>query len=42
MYGRRWQIEGFFKVAKLYLRIDHSQIQNYDGFCAHFALVMIS
>lgn len=42
MYGRRWQIEGFFKVAKQYLRLDRSQIQSYDGFCAHFALVMMA
>lgn len=42
MYGHRWQIEGFFKVAKQYLRLDRSQIQSYDGFCAHFALVMMA
>jgi hypothetical protein len=40
--GHRWQIEGFFKVAKQYLRLDRSQIQSYDGFCAHFALVMMA
>lgn len=42
LYGRRWQIEGYFKVAKQYLRLDRSQIQNYDGLCGHLALVMTS
>ncbi|ARY93007.1 transposase [Lacticaseibacillus casei] len=42
LYGRRWQIEGYFKVAKQYLRLDRSQIQNYDGLCGHLAMVMTS
>lgn len=40
LYARRWQIENYFKVAKQYLRLDKSQIQSYDGFCGHLALVM--
>ncbi|QVI34128.1 transposase [Lacticaseibacillus chiayiensis] len=40
LYGRRWQIEGYFKVAKQYLRLERSQIQNYDGLCGHLAMVM--
>lgn len=39
MYGRRWQIEGYFKVAKQYLQFDQTQIQSYDGL---WALVMMS
>ncbi|WP_260302928.1 IS4 family transposase, partial [Schleiferilactobacillus harbinensis] len=42
MYGRRWQIEGYFKVGKQYLRLDKSQIQSYDGLCGHMAMVMLT
>lgn len=42
MYGRRWQIEGYFKIAKQYLRLDKSQIQSYDDLCGHLAVVMIT
>lgn len=42
MYGRRWQIEGYFKIAKQYLRLDRSQVQSYDGLCAHIAVVMMA
>ena len=42
MYGRRWQIEGYFKVAKQYLRFDATQVRGYDGLCAHMAMVMMS
>ncbi|AKP64296.1 transposase [Levilactobacillus koreensis] len=41
MYARRWQIEGYFKVAKQYLQFDKTQIQSYDGLCGHMALVLI-
>ncbi len=41
MYGRRWQIEGYFKVAKQYLQFDKTQIQNYDGLCGHMAMVIL-
>nr|WP_259686952.1 transposase [Lactobacillus helveticus] len=34
LYARRWQIENYFKVAKQYLRLDKSQVQNYDGLWA--------
>ncbi|MDB7660563.1 transposase [Lacticaseibacillus rhamnosus] len=40
LYGRRWQIEGFFKVGKQYLQFDQTQVQNYDGLCGHMAMVM--
>lgn len=36
LYGRRWQIEGYFKVAKQYLQFDKTQIQSYDGLCGQF------
>lgn len=42
MYGRRWQIECFFKVAKQYLQFDQTQIQSYDGLCGHLAMVLLS
>nr|WP_229564676.1 transposase [Pediococcus pentosaceus] len=42
MYGRRWQIECYFKVAKQYLQFDQTQIQSYDGLCGHLAMVMLS
>ncbi|KTF00188.1 Mobile element protein [Lacticaseibacillus paracasei] len=42
MYGRRWQIEGYFKIAKQYLRLDKSLIQSYDDLCGHLAVVMIT
>jgi len=42
MYGRRWQIEGYFKVAKQYLQFDHTQVQSYDGLCGHLAMVILS
>lgn len=35
MYGRHWQIEGYFNIAKQYLRLDRSQVQSYGGLCAH-------
>lgn len=31
LYGRRWQIETYFKAAKQYLALNKSQIQSYDG-----------
>lgn len=31
LYGRRWQIETYFKTSKQYLALDKSQVQSYDG-----------
>ncbi|WP_156408647.1 transposase, partial [Ligilactobacillus acidipiscis] len=42
MYGRRWQIESYFKVAKQYLQFDKTQIQSYDGLCGHLSIVALS
>lgn len=42
MYGRRWQIECYFKVAKQYLQFDQTQIQSYYGLCGHLVMVMLS
>ncbi|MCT3286762.1 transposase, partial [Lactiplantibacillus pentosus] len=41
MYGRRWQIECFFKVGKQYLQFNQTQIQSYDGLCGHLAMVLM-
>ncbi len=41
MYARRWQIEGYFKVAKQYLQFDRTQIQSYDSLCGHMAVVIV-
>ncbi len=42
LYGRRWQVECYFKVAKQYLQFNQTQIQSYDGLCGHLAMVMLS
>ncbi|WP_417466449.1 transposase [Loigolactobacillus coryniformis] len=41
LYRRRWQIENYFKAAKQYLRLDQTQIQDYDGLCAHMAVTIM-
>lgn len=38
LYGRRWQIETYFKAAKQYLALNKSQIQDYDGLCGYIAV----
>jgi hypothetical protein len=42
LYGRRWQIETYFKAAKQYLALNRSQIQSYDGQCGYIAVTMIT
>ncbi|ERL65401.1 hypothetical protein L248_2800 [Schleiferilactobacillus shenzhenensis LY-73] len=42
LYERRWQIEGYFKTAKQYLRLTQTKIQDYDGLCGHIAIVMLT
>ncbi len=42
MYGRRWQIECYFKVAKQYLQFDQTQIQSFDGLYGHLSMIMLS
>ena len=42
LYGRRWQIETYFKAAKQYLALDKSQIQSYDGQCGYFAVTALT
>ncbi len=42
MYARRWQIEGYFKLAKQYLQFDKTQIQRYDGLCGHLAVIVLA
>lgn len=42
LYGRRWQIETYFKTAKQYLALDKSQIQSYDGQCGYIAVTVLT
>lgn len=42
LYGRRWQIETYFKTAKQYLALDKSQIQNYDGQYGYIAVTALT
>lgn len=42
LYGRRWQIETYFKTAKQYLALDKSQIQSYDGQCGYIAVTALT
>ena len=42
LYGRRWQIETYFKTSKQYLTLDKSQAQSYDGQCGYIAVTAIT
>ena len=42
LYGRRWQIETYFKTSKQYLALDKSQVQSYDGQCGYIAITAIT
>lgn len=42
LYGRRWQIETYFKTAKQFLALIKSQIQNYDGQCGYIATTAVA
>ena len=42
LYGRRWQIETYFKTSKQYLALDKSQVQSYDGQCGYIAVTAIT
>ncbi|WZL16164.1 MAG: Hypothetical protein LKU_01545 [Lactobacillus kefiranofaciens] len=42
LYGRRWQIETYFKAAKQYLALNKSQIQSYDGQCDYIAITALT
>ena len=42
LYGKRWDIEPFFKVCKSYLRLEKEfQTRSYDAIVAHTAIVFI-
>ncbi len=42
LYGKRWDIEVFFKMCKQHLKlVKEIQIRNYDGLIGHTSLVMI-
>lgn len=41
-YGKRWDIEVFFKMAKHYLKLDSEiQVRDFDSILAHSTIVMI-
>lgn len=41
-YGKRWDIEVFFKMAKHYLKLEKEmQLRDYDGLIGHATIVMI-
>jgi hypothetical protein len=42
IYGKRWDIEVFFKMAKHYLKLDSEiQVRDFDAILAHSTIVMI-
>lgn len=42
IYGKRWDIEVFFKMAKHYLKLDSEiQVRDFDAILAHSSIVMI-
>jgi len=42
IYGKRWDIEVFFKMAKHYLKLDTEvQVRDFDSILAHSTIVMI-
>lgn len=42
IYGKRWDIEVFFKMAKHYLKLDSEiQVRDFDSIPAHSTIVMI-
>ncbi len=41
IYGKRWDIEVFFKMMKHYLNLEReTQLRDYDGMIAHITIVM--
>ncbi len=42
LYGRRWQIESYFKASKQYLAMDELQIQSYDGQVSYIAITELA
>jgi len=42
IYGKRWDIEVFFKMAKHYLKLEKEvQLRDYDGLIGHTTIVML-
>ncbi|BCO07979.1 transposase [Desulfolithobacter dissulfuricans] len=42
IYGKRWDIEVFFKMAKHYLNLEREmQLRDYDGLIGHTTIVML-
>ena len=42
LYGRRWQIESYFRASKQFLAMDESQIQSYDGQVSYIAITELA
>ena len=42
LYGRRWQIESYFKASRQYLAMDESQIQSYDGQVSYIVITELA
>ncbi len=41
IYGKRWDIEVFFKMMKHYLNLEReTQLRDYDGMVAHITIAM--
>jgi hypothetical protein len=41
IYGKRWDIEVFFKMMKHYLNVEReAQLRDYDGLIGHITIVM--
>lgn len=42
LYGKRWDIEVFFKTVKQFLNLDKEiELRSYDGMIAHISIVML-
>ena len=42
IYGKRWDIEVFFKMSKHYLKLDsETQVRDFDSIVAHSSIVMV-
>jgi len=42
MYGKRWDIEVFFKMAKSFLKLAREfQVRSYDALVTHTSMVFI-
>jgi len=42
IYGRRWSIEGFFKIMKKYLKLNHLMSRKINGIMIQIFLALIA